>query len=95
MNWLNIKDTFLKYWFIGSAILLAILYILLDRKSRQLSKAISDAQTALIAQKLEAISEQSKGSQEDYEKAKNEYEALKRRHGDIVERLRLSAIKKQ
>lgn len=84
MNWQSIKDTFLKYWFIASALGLAILYMMLDRKGRQLSKALSDAQSSLLAEKLKQIKDQSQGSEEEYEKAKKEYEDLKRRHPNLL-----------
>lgn len=81
----TIKDTFLKVWFALSVVTLGLLYLFFDKRGRAITQLKSDAQRQLLGQKLVAISEKTKQSEEDANEARDDYEALKRRHADLLQ----------
>lgn len=87
---MTIKDTFLKYWFSISAVGLAVLYLLYDRRGRTIDQLKDDARRQILAQQLVAIREQSERSEKDAEDAKLSYEGLKRRHADLLKQYGIS-----
>lgn len=91
MNFESIKQTFLKYWFIISSIGLTILYLLFDKRGRDLEKVKLDAQRTLLAQQLADIKSKSLRSDEDYEKARKAYIDLRARHADVLRKLGISS----
>jgi hypothetical protein len=84
------KEIFLKYWFAVSAIALALLYFLYDRRGRQIGELQMDAKKQLLGQELQALQEQAGRSQEDYVKAMGKYSLLKLRHADLFKQLGIS-----
>lgn len=83
----EMKDTFLKYWFAGSALLLTVFLFLFLRRGRTIEDLKADAEKQLIAQELNAIRKKAEGSQDDFKKAQSSYNDLKRRHADTLKRL--------
>jgi hypothetical protein len=81
-----IKQVFLKYWFIGSALALALLYVLFQRRGQKLDAAYAEAQKQLLAIELIKIRERSQKSNEEYLKAIDDYHRLKSRHPELISR---------
>lgn len=76
----SIKQNALKIWFVVSSLALAVGYLLLQRNGRTIRKLHEDAKAQVLANQLMSINAQSKRSEDDFKKAKEKYEALKRRH---------------
>lgn len=85
----NIKQQILKYWFIASSLALVVLYLLFDKRGREINQLHTDAQTALLAQQLADIKQRSTLSEEHYEKASQDYASLRARHGQLLAKLGL------
>jgi hypothetical protein len=83
----SIKQNILKYWFYISSFSLAILWLLFDKRGRELQQVKNDAQRMILSQKLLNIKSQSEKGQEEYEKAIKSYNDLRSRHGDILLKL--------
>ena len=81
------ENTF-KYLFFGASAIAGVLWFLLDRRGRSLSKVISDTQFQMLEERLKNINEKSNGSENEYIDAKKEYEALKRAHGHLFDSVR-------
>ena len=81
------RDQFLKYWFYGSTLLLAILWFIIDKRGRKIDKILSDVQFNILQQKLIDINEKARESDDSYNEAKKEYEDLKHTHGDLLNRI--------
>lgn len=82
----TIKDAFLKYWFAASTLILAVLYLLYDRRGRTIQELQDEAQKQMLAQKLLTIRDKAQRSDDDAIQAKQDYEDLKRRHADLIQR---------
>jgi hypothetical protein len=80
-----------KYWFLVSAVLLACLYAMYNRRGRTIDQLIYDAKKMLLWRELERIKEQTQGSGKDHDKALEAYVALKRRHAELLSRLGITA----
>lgn len=80
----QIKQTFLKYWFIVSSLAITALFILFDRRGRQINEIKMDTERAMLALKLSEIQSRSIKSGEEYEKAVKEYNDLRARHSDLL-----------
>lgn len=88
----TVKQTILKYWFYASALALAVLYFLNDRRGRRIDQLIEDAQRAKLGQALVDIQNKANQSQEDFEHAQSDYEAIRNRHADLLAKLGLSGV---
>jgi hypothetical protein len=91
---MSLKERLLKYWFIVSSVIIGAMYFLIDNRNKRLAKAVADAQTSQLAGKLEEIKKRSSESGEEYEKAKQDYESLKRQHADLITKLGIGPRKK-
>jgi hypothetical protein len=82
-----IKDTFLKYWFGLSTVALVLLYFLLDRQRKTVAQLKHEAEMTLLGQELAKLKERSEQSDVEFEKSKQAYDGLLRRHPDLFKRL--------
>lgn len=80
------KDTLAKIWFTLSSLLLVVIYFLYDKRGRTIRELKSQAALNQLGASLKSIEEKSKESDESYEKAKQEYLALKLRHAEFLKR---------
>lgn len=78
-----------KWWFLVSSFLIGILYVLWDRRGTEIDQARDRSQAELLTAQLKAIESRNIESQEDYEKALRDYNALKLHHAELLKRLGL------
>jgi hypothetical protein len=76
-------DKFKRYWFLVSALLIAILYILWDKRGRTIGELVSEAQKQKLLNEMTSINEQARRSGADYDKAMSRYAELKRLHPEF------------
>jgi chromosome condensin MukBEF complex kleisin-like MukF subunit len=89
MTWEIFKQKFAQYWFLASSVLLAVIYLLYQRRGRTIEQLRLDAQKQLLAKQLSDIREQARGSQEDFYAAMDKYNQLKKTHSELLARLGL------
>lgn len=85
--WAVIKQKFLGYWFIISAIALTVLWLITDSRGRKIGELQAAAQTQLLRQQLATNQSNAQASQESYETSLKEYNDLLARHGDLLTKL--------
>lgn len=85
----TIKDKALAAWFVISAVALAALYLLVDRRNRTISQLKMEAEKQVLAQKLVGIRQKATQGGENYAKAMEEYRGVKRRHAELLKRFGL------
>ncbi len=83
------KDRLAKYGFVIATFALLVVYILFQRRGMDIEQLKREAEKQLLAQKLLKLREMSEKSETDYFKAMDEYDTLKRRHGDIIAKYKL------
>ncbi len=83
------KDKALSAWFLISALALAVLYLMVDRRNRTIGQLKMDAEKQVLAQKLVTIRNDAMRSDDHYAKAMEDYSNIKRRHADLLKRFGL------
>ncbi len=76
-------DWIKRYWFGVSALALAILYVMFDRRGRTIQKLVADARANQLGLELMKVREKAKGTGDDYVKAMEKYRELKRLHPEL------------
>lgn len=82
-----------KWWFLCSAILIAGLWYLLDRRGRTIQDLNERAKLNLLSNELKRIKEDVANDQTNANKALNDYAELKRRHAELFKRLGIGGDK--
>lgn len=90
INLQSLKDWWTKYSFSIYVLVLVGLYMLYDRRGRQVAELKSTIEQSLLQQKLTNLASQA--SQEDavYEKTQSDYATLKRVHGSLLAKYGIS-----
>ena len=83
------KDKLARYGFIVATFALLVVYILFQRRGADIETLKREAEKQLLAQKLLKLREKSERSEHDYLEAMDEYDTLKRRHGDLIAKYKL------
>ena len=76
----------IKYGFIISFAIAALVYFVMDYKNKKLKQQLDNQQREVLKEKLNNI--ENKDILNSYEKAKQEYENIKRNNDDLLKRLR-------
>jgi hypothetical protein len=93
MNWENIKQKIVHYAFIVPSILLAIVYFVFDRKTRNLQQVIDDTQRKLIDEKLNNVHEKEATASKEFNDKVEAYNKLRDKYRSLSDKLQLGPKK--
>lgn len=87
----GIKEFFRRWWVLISASVLIVLYTVFRSKQDTIQQLHDKLAILELEKKLAAIEQEAKKNDEVFKIRSDEYDALKRQHAEIAERLRLGS----
>jgi hypothetical protein len=76
----NIKDFLAKWWLATSALIIAVMYYLIQRQGSTIAALRKDVERTKIGEQLKSINETEIKDAEAFQKSRDAYLALKRRY---------------
>lgn len=74
------KDFILRYWFVFTSLIVAVLYYVMQRQGYTIADLKLQIEQARLGEKLKSILEKEAKDEAEFQKNRDAYLALKRRH---------------
>lgn len=85
MLFTKVKDFIAKYWFLGTTVVIGVLYFLYDRQARRLGEVIRDVQAAKLDKVLGEAKSDVAEKEEAFKKDYSAYAALRAKYKPPVD----------